>query len=116
MIGRVVGLIFGFIAAVILVSLAVANRHGVLMVLDPFNPQDPVIAISLPFYSYLLAMLLFGVLLGGLATWFSQGKWRRMARVRNQEALRWKAEAERLSRERDAATAASRKQLTLAGR
>jgi hypothetical protein len=114
-IGRVVGLIFGFVAAVILVSLAVANRHGVLMVLDPFNPQDPVVAINLPLYGYLLAMLLFGVLLGGLATWFSQGKWRRIARVRSQEALRWKAEAERLSRERDATTA-PQKQLALAGR
>jgi hypothetical protein len=114
-IGRVLGLMFGFAAAVILVSLAVANRHGVLMVLDPFNPQDPVIAIDLPLYAYLLAMLLFGVLLGGVATWISQGKWRRMARVRTQEALRWKAEAERLTRERDA-TAALRKQPALAGR
>jgi hypothetical protein len=113
--GRVLGLMLGLAAAVILVSLAVANRHGVLMVLDPFNPQDPVIAINLPLYAYLLAMLLFGVLLGGMATWISQGKWRRMARVRAQEALRWKAEAERLSRERDA-TAAARKQLALAGR
>jgi hypothetical protein len=114
-IGRVLGLIFGFVAAVVLVSVAVANRHGVLMVLDPFNPQDPVIAINLPFYCYLLATLLCGVLLGGVATWLSQGKWRRLARVRNQEALRWKAEAERLSRERDASTAA-RKQLALASR
>jgi hypothetical protein len=114
-IGRVLGLVFGFVAAVIVVSLAVANRHGVTMVLDPFNPQDPAIAIDLPLYAYLLAMLLSGVLLGGVATWISHGKWRRMARMRTQEALRWKAEAERLSRERDAA-AASRKQLALAGR
>jgi hypothetical protein len=114
-IGRVLGLMLGLAAAVILVSLAVANRHSVLMVLDPFNPQAPVIAIDLPLYAYLLAMLLFGVLLGGISTWISQGKWRRMARVRAQEALRWKAETERLSRERDA-TAAARKQLALAGR
>jgi hypothetical protein len=114
-IGRVLGLMFGFAAAAMLVTLAVANRHGALMVLDPFNPQDPVIAIELPFYVYLLAMLLFGVVLGGMATWLSQRKWRRMARARTQEALRWKAEAERLSRERDA-TVASRKQLALAGR
>jgi len=114
-IGRVVGLMFGFVAAVILVTLAVANRHGVQMVLDPFNPQDPAVAIELPFYGYLLAMLLFGVLMGGMATWINQGKWRRMARMGTQEASRWKAEAERLSRERDA-RAAARKQLTAADR
>jgi hypothetical protein len=114
-IGRVLGLMFGFASAVFLVTLAVSNRHGVQMVLDPFNPQDPIIAIELPFYAYLLAMLVFGVLLGGFATWFSQAKWRRAARVRAQEASRWKAEAERLSRERDA-SATARKQLAVAGR
>jgi hypothetical protein len=114
-IGRVLGLMFGFAAGVVLVTLAVANRHNALMVLDPFNPQDPVIALELPFYAFLFAMLLFGVLLGGIATWISQGKWRRVARARTREALQWKAEAERLSRERDA-TVASRKQLALASR
>jgi hypothetical protein len=112
---RVVGLLIGFMAAVFMVTLAVANRHGVRLVLDPFNPQDPVVAIELPFYGYLFAMLLFGVMLGGMATWLRQGKWRRIARVRTQDATRWKAEAERLSRERDA-TAATRKQLAIAGR
>jgi hypothetical protein len=115
MIGRVLGLLSGFVAAVFLVTLAVANRHSVALVLDPFNPQDPVIAIELAFYAYLFAMLLVGVILGGLATWISQRKWRRMARIRAQDALRWKAEAERLSRERDARIAA-RKQLAVSGR
>jgi hypothetical protein len=114
-IGRVLALMFGFASAVFLVTLAVSNRHGVRMVLDPFNPQVPVIAIELPFYAYLLAMLVFGVLLGGIATWFNQGKWRRLARVRAQEASRWRSEAERLGRERDA-SAAARKQLAVAGR
>jgi hypothetical protein len=114
-IGRVLALMFGLASAVILVALAVSNRHGVPMVLDPFNPQAPVITIELPFYAYLFAMLVFGVLLGGTATWFNQGKWRRFARVRAQEAARWRSEAERLGRERDA-SAAARKQLAVAGR
>lgn len=109
MLGRVVGLLVGFVAAIFLVTLAVANRHGVRLVLDPFNPQDPVLSAVLPFYAYLFAMLIAGVVLGGIATWMSQSKWRRTARARTQEALRWRGEAERLGRERDANLAASRK-------
>lgn len=87
--------------AVVLVSLAVANRHGVRLVLDPFRPADPVISLVLPFYAYLLGALVIGVVLGGIATWFSQARWRRSARQRSAEAYRWQAEADRLSRERD---------------
>ena len=102
MIGRILGLLFGFIAAVFLVTLAVANRHAVRLVLDPFDPLDPVLALELPFYAYVFAMLIVGVVMGGLATWVSQSRWRRLARARGQDAARWRAEAERLTRERDA--------------
>jgi uncharacterized integral membrane protein len=112
---RVATLIVGFIAAVLLVTLAVSNRHGVRLVLDPFNPQAPVISAELPFYAYLLGMLILGVVLGGVATWLSQSKWRRTARSRTQEAVRWKAEAERLGRERDTEVG-TRRQLAIAGR
>lgn len=124
MIGRVLGLLFGFVAAVFLVTLAVANRHAVQLVLDPFDPLDPVLALELPFYAFLFAMLIAGVILGGIATWMSQSRWRRLARVRGQDAARWRAEAERLTRERDAglrlrnasAPAPETRQLALAGR
>jgi hypothetical protein len=109
-------LLAGFAVAIVLITLAVANRHGVVMALDPFNPQRPVVSIELPFYAYLFAMLILGVAIGGFATWISQGKWRRATRTRTQEALRWKAEAERLTRERDQKVAESKKQLAIAGR
>lgn len=117
MLGRILGLIIGFVAAVFLVTLAVANRHLVRLVLDPFNPESPVVSIDLPFYAYLFAMLIAGVVLGGFATWVGQSKWRRTARGRTQELIRWKAEAERLAREREAAAAAASpgKQLAIAG-
>lgn len=109
MIGRIVGLLVGFVSAVFLVTLAVANRHSVRLVLDPFNPLDPILAVELPFYAYLFAMLIIGVVLGGMATWMSQSRWRRLARARGQDAARWRAEAERLTRERDASLAAQRR-------
>lgn len=115
MIGRALGLIGGFIAMLVLLTLAVSNRHAVRLVLDPFTPDNPALALSLPFYVYLIAMLILGILAGGWATWLSQGKWRRLARTRTQEALRWRGEAERLMRERDAAVP-EQKRLAIARR
>jgi hypothetical protein len=107
---RIVWLLVAFPAAAILVTLAVANRHATRLVLDPFRPEDPVLSIDLPFYAYLLIALVIGVALGGTATWMTQSRWRRTARRRAQEALRWQAEADRLARERDQTLAAQRRE------
>lgn len=101
MLKRIVTLLLAFPAAVFLITLAVANRHGVRLVLDPFHPEAPVLSLMLPFYAYLFGAMLVGVLLGGAATWISQGRWRKAARQRSAEARRWHAEADRLTRERD---------------
>ena len=101
MIARVAWLVVGGLAAVLLITLAVINRQVVpLLVPDPFDPQRPL-AVELPFYVYLFAMLFVGIVLGGLTTWTAQGKWRRIARNRIREAARWRGEAERLVHERD---------------
>lgn len=108
MLRRLVALLFAFPLAVLLVALAVANRHPTRLVLDPFRPEAPVISIELPFYAYLMGMLVLGVLIGGLAMWTGQGHWRKTARLRSREAMRWRAETERLVRENDARLEASR--------
>ena len=116
MIARIAGSLSAFVAAVLLVTLAVANRHPVTLALDPFNPQRPVISAELPFYAYLFAMLILGVILGGVATWMNQGRWRRQLRERTREAQHLKGETERLVRERDervAGRSAQQKQLAL---
>jgi uncharacterized integral membrane protein len=87
-------------AAVILLTLAVVNRHAVRLVLDPFRPDEPVLFITLPFYAYLLGALLIGVVVGGLGVWVGQGRWRRSARHRGAEVQRWRAEGDRLERDR----------------
>jgi hypothetical protein len=112
-IGRIISMILTLAVAVILITLFVINRHDVSLVLDPFNPQEPAYALTLPFFWHMFAWLFVGSIIGGLATWFTQGKWRRTARLRTQEAMRWKSEAERLARERDA-NVIERKQLALA--
>lgn len=111
MLKRIAWILIAFPSAVVLVTLAIANRHNVQLVLDPFRPEAPALSLMLPFYAYLFAALVVGVVLGGFATWITQRHWRRSARVRANEAKRWHAEADRLARERDAQVAGSRKDL-----
>lgn len=94
-------MLVAFPLGVILVAIAVSNRQTVQLVLDPFRPEAPALAINLPLYLFLLAALILGVMLGGFATWFGQSRWRRTARTQGQRAARWQAEADRLVRERD---------------
>lgn len=116
MLRRIFSTLLAFPAGALLVTLAVANRQSVRFSLDPFHPEEPAISLNMPFYAYIFAALIAGVILGGTAAWLAQGQWRRAARVRGQEAKRWHAEADRLSRERDAVTAPPQKQLAAAGR
>ena len=108
MLRRLVWFPIALVAAALLITLAVANRDPVRMVFDPFRPDAPVISVTLPFYAYLLGALTIGVVLGGVAAWLGQGRWRKTARLKTQDAMRWQAEADRLSRERDAQVAVSR--------
>lgn len=106
MLRRIVWLLIAFPAGLLLVTLAVVNRHEVRLVLDPFRPETPAVSLAMPFYAYLFVTLLVGVLLGGAAMWLSQARWRRSARLQGRAAARWHAEADRLTRERDVAAAA----------
>jgi hypothetical protein len=112
---RIVWLLVAIPAGLLLVTLALANRHDVRLALDPFHPEAPVVSLVLPFYAYLFAAILVGVVLGGMAMWLSQGRWRKSARVQGRAAARWHAEADRLTRERDALTAAGPKRLAASG-
>lgn len=101
MLKRVVRLLLAFPAALLLITLAVSNRHSVRLILDPFRPEQPALALEMPFYVYIFAALVIGVLLGGWSAWIGQSHWRKSARARAQEAMRWRSEADRLARERD---------------
>jgi uncharacterized integral membrane protein len=116
---RIVSLLIAFPLGAALVAIAVSNRQPVQLILDPFRPEAPALSVSLPFYAYLLGALVLGVILGGLATWMGQSRWRRTARTQGQRATRFQAEADRLARERDAhvsSGAGATKSLAVAGR
>ncbi len=116
MIRRILSLLIAFPLGAILVAIAVSNRQSVALILDPFRPETPALSIELPFYAYLMGALVIGVILGGVATWMGQSRWRQTARAQGQRAARWQAEADRLAREREAATTSSSSDLAIAGR
>jgi uncharacterized integral membrane protein len=68
------------------VVFAVANRHLVTVSFDPFNSVTPTVAVTLPLFVVIIAVAMLGVLAGGMATWFRQGRWRRSARQLEAEA------------------------------
>lgn len=87
-------LIFGPLA-VILVLLAVANRAPVRLSVDPFNPGSDALSVDLPLYFVAFGALAVGVILGGVAVWLRQGRYRRSARREHNAAVRWQRQAER---------------------
>jgi uncharacterized integral membrane protein len=81
--------------AVLLVAFAVANRQSVQLSFDPMNVSDPAFAVQLPMFVLVFAAMAVGLVLGGIATWFSQGKHRKLARQKNKEAAKWQFEVEK---------------------
>lgn len=86
MMNRIVLVVILVPLALVLVTLAVANRELVAFTLDPFNPGNPALTISLPFFVWLFLAGALGVFFGGCATWLKQGHYRRLARLREREA------------------------------
>ena len=76
--------------AVIIVAFAVANRQIVTVSLDPFSAEHPAASLTLPLFALVIVLLVLGVLIGGIAAWLRQSKWRRTARrlEREIDALR----------------------------
>lgn len=80
----------------VLLVFAIVNRHIVTVVLDPLSSDTPGFQISAPLFLILFLAGMFGVLAGGVATWLSQGKYRRAARQARSDVERLRLEADRL--------------------
>ena len=80
--------------AVLLVVFAVANRGTVAISLDPFSSVPPALSVRLPLFLVMLLVLIAGVVVGGIASWFRQRKWRRAARDLELELRIARADAE----------------------
>jgi uncharacterized integral membrane protein len=84
--------------AVALVAFAVVNRQAVVVSLDPFDQAHPALSVTLPLFALILGLVIGGVLVGGVAAWLRQSKWRRAARLAEAEARELRAELDRLRR------------------
>ena len=76
----------------IFITFAVANRHFVTVSFDPFNSSDPSVAVTLPLFLVIIVAAIAGVVAGGMATWFRQGRWRRAARQHEADAQQARAQ------------------------
>jgi hypothetical protein len=82
--------------AVVFIAFAVANRQSAVISLDPFNSSQPALSLSMPLFALILALLISGVILGGIAAWLGQGKWRWRARHFEAEARELRRELDRM--------------------
>lgn len=90
-----------FIIPVTLIGIgfALANRHLVIVDFDPFKTDEPtIVAFAAPLYLVVFSSIIFGVILGGLASWIAQGRHRRAARYARNEASRLRDELESSAR------------------
>ena len=76
MLRRIVAAIVLVPLAVVIIAFAVANRRIVTVSFDPFSAGEPAASVTLPLFVLVILLLIVGVLIGGLASWLRQGKWR----------------------------------------
>jgi uncharacterized integral membrane protein len=92
---RYIKLLFLVPIGAAIIGFAVLNRTPVALTYWPQQLGGPL-SLSLPLSILLLLFLMSGVLVGGIATWFTQGSHRKAERQLRKEAERLKSEAERL--------------------
>ncbi|MFN3658421.1 MAG: lipopolysaccharide assembly protein LapA domain-containing protein [Pseudolabrys sp.] len=66
--------------AIVIVAFAVANRQAVTVSFDPFSSASPAYAATVPLFMLIFVLVILGVVIGGVAAWLRQSKWRRAAR------------------------------------
>src|SRR3954468_1154263 len=76
---------------------AMANRQVVTVLFDPFNSADPAFVMKMPLFVLVFVLTILGVLIGGIAAWLRQGKWRRHARKLDADITALRREIEMLS-------------------
>ena len=72
--------------AIVIVMFAVANREIITISFDPFDTAHPAFALKMPLFILIFALVALGVVVGGIAAWLRQHKWRMRARRAEAEA------------------------------
>ncbi len=93
--------------AVVSTAFAVANRQSVTVSFDPFSSAAPAYAATMPLFVLIFILVILGVIVGGMAAWFRQGKWRRLARQLESDVRDLHAEIELIRRHEHAGAASA---------
>ena len=99
MLKRIIGFLILIPVAIFVVAFAIANRHSVTTSFDPFTrvadaAEPPLLAFTWPLWILLFVVLVLGVILGGVAGWAGQSRYRRRARHNAREARWWHRRAD----------------------
>jgi hypothetical protein len=84
--------------AIAIAAFAVANRQTVVVSFDPFDQVHPAFALPVPLFALILVLVIGGVVIGGIAAWLRQAKWRRTARLAQARARELAGELDRVRR------------------
>jgi uncharacterized integral membrane protein len=98
MLRKIVTAIIVIPLASVIITFAVANRQAVTVSFDPFSSVSPAYAATLPLFAVIFAVLILGVLIGGIAAWIRQRKLRRTARKLDAELRALRSEQNTLRR------------------
>ena len=103
------------VIAIFLIAFSVANRQVIAVSLDPFSSGAPVFSLTAPVFLLVFLFVCCGVVIGGVASWLGQGRYRKAARRSATEAREARAENGRLRTELDIQSRQNREAARLAG-
>ena len=76
---------------IVIVMFAVANREIITVSFDPFDSAQPAYAVKMPLFILIFVLVGVGVVIGGIAAWLRQHRWRARARRAEAEARELRA-------------------------
>lgn len=83
---KIANLLIGVPIAILVIVVALANRHGVIVSFDPFAASTATSwAFRAPLFLVIFLFFLVGFGVGGFAAWSGQGKWRKATRQGRKE-------------------------------
>lgn len=83
--------------AIVILMFAVANREIVTVSFDPFSSTRPAASVSVPLFVLIFALVILGVIIGGVAAWLRQAPHRRAARLRHSDVAALRREIDSLN-------------------
>jgi uncharacterized integral membrane protein len=98
MLRKIVSAVILIPLGILIVGFAVANRQAVTISFDPFDASHPAYALTLPLFVTIILLVILGVIIGGIAAWLRQGKWRASARRAEAQNRELSAEVAQLRR------------------